>query len=147
MLSNKKFRALKASFKAMDAAIAASKAQAQAAALSQWYWQANNSWAERSAWEEKAAAASTPTETNRLVGCGPTMLYPEQGWYTLNITQPLAWCEPGKICVVAPGTVLQHKRYINGFRVVSYYAPGTRFREVSKGSPRDEAVWEVLPPV
>ena len=123
------------------------KAQAQATALSQWYWQANNAWAERSAWEAMVAAAATPTEVKRLVGCGPIVFHLEQGWNTMEFTQPLAWRETGTVCVVAPGTVLQHKQYVNGFRVVKYYAPGTRFREVSKGSPRDEAVWEVLPPV
>ena len=116
-------------------------------ALSQFYWQAHHAWANSARWAEMVSTAFTPTGVKRLYGQPPTVFHPEQGWNTLHATKPLAWRETGTMCTVPAGTVLQHKEYRNGFSVVSYYAPGTQFREVSKGSPHDETVWEVLPPV
>lgn len=114
--------------------------------LAAFYMAAKWMWRDKAQLAGMAAAATIPTEVERLYGQGPMVFSISPRYPSLEWVCPLGRKSVGTVATVPDNSVLLHKRYVEGRTFYGYYAPGTRFKMVSKGSPRDESVWEVLPP-
>lgn len=144
-MNNKAFKAFKVKMVGLMAGAVQKVREAEAAgtaeALKAWYLQAQAAWRAEADWAAMTKAAQSIEKPRRLFGDRPLVRDRAGGWAC-----PLNWEPVGTVYTVPVNKVLVHKQWVRGRCFQKYFAPGTRCREVSKGCPTDEAVWEVLPP-